>query len=120
MLDDGSIKTKADGKIEKAALSRKRPTQKHDQRKPWQPRNKKNANAASSTINTKAIEKAWVKSGKRTRNDDDDYIQAKPGPKSAKLAQVKDDDDVEERSARLAHFAQNIQRMGVKLGDLSI
>ena len=74
MLDDGSIKTKAGGKIEKSEVSHKRPTQKHDQRKPWQPRSKKNANAASSTINVKAIEKAWVKSGKRTRNDDDDYI----------------------------------------------
>ena len=84
-------------------------------------RNKKNANAAASTINVKAIEKAWVKSGKHTRDDDDDYIQAKPGPKSAKLAQIKDDnDDVEERPTRLAQFAQNIQRMGVKLGDLSI
>ena len=86
MLDAGSIKTKAGGTIEKSELSRKCPTLGYGKRKPWQPRSKKNANAASSTINIKAIEKAWVKSGKRTRNDDDDYIRANPGPRSAKLA----------------------------------
>jgi hypothetical protein len=116
MLDNGSIKTKSKsmsgGEIRKSDLPERRSKQvsKHG----------KKARAHAAVIGVKAIQKAWDKSQKRGRdNEDDETIPGKGGPKSAKQAHaisaIDDDDDVDSYTERMADFAKNLTKMGVKL-----
>jgi len=80
----------------------------------------KKARAHAAVIGVKAIQKAWDKSQKRDRdNEDDETIPGKGGPKSAKQAHaisaIDDDDDVETYTDRMADFAKSLTKMGVKL-----
>ena len=116
MLDNGSIKTKSKsmsgGEIRKSDLPERRSKQisKHG----------KKARAHQAVIGVKAIQKAWDKSQKRSRdNEDDETIPGKAGPKSAKqahaIAAIDDNDDVDSYTKRMADFAKNLTKMGVKL-----
>ena len=116
MLDNGSIKTKSKlmsgGEIRKSDLPERRSKQVLN--------HGKKARAHQTVIGVKAIQRAWDKSQKRGRdNEDDETIPGKARPKSAKQAHaitaIDDDDDVESYTDRMADFAKNLTKMVVKL-----
>lgn len=119
MLDNGSIKTKSNsmsgGEIRKSDLPERRSKQVSFKK----PNTFKKARAHQAVIGVKAIQKAWDKSQKRNRdNEADETIPGRAGPKSAKQAQAiaaTGDDDVDTYTERMADFAKNLTKMGVKL-----
>jgi len=118
LLNEDVIKTKSKsmsgGEIRKEDLPKHKPRQESTFTK--RPRYQRSAN---SVVGVAAIQKAYDNlQGKRDRsNEDDATITGKAGPKCAKQAKVSkdDNDDIDQREARMLEFAQSLSSFGVNL-----
>ena len=114
ILDDGTIKTKSKsmygGEIRKEDLPKRKPKQESTFTK--RPRR-----SANSVVGVAAVQKAYDNFKRDRSNEDDATITGKAGPKFAKQARISkdDDDDIDQREARMLEFAQSLSSFGVNI-----
>ena len=114
LLNEDIIKTKSKsmsgGEIRKEDLPKHKPRQESTFTK--RPRR-----SAKSVVGVAAIQKAYDNLKRDRSNEDDDTITGKAGPKFAKQARISkdDDDDIDQREARMLEFAQSLSSFGVNI-----
>ena len=137
LLDDGIVKTKSGGEIQKGHLRRSRNSGGKSGKgkgkgkgakgkgKSWNhwSNSAKTDDAKQTSISTKALARAWKKANSAAAKDssNDDTLSGADGPESKKLeVDFETQADVNQRSTAMMNFANSLSNMGVRVSQLEI